>query len=244
VFDWLVGRKRWIVAAVIFRSVHILFTSVFTNLGGWRTGMVGSLGYWLEQHGVQRGSQPWFYYLFVTPFYEFLPLIFALLGIHLWTKQRRQLAGVVLGTAGTAAVPVYSLTNWLVQPQPDRRDAAQQHPRAVGGRGAAGRGRCCWALWFSVRRQQLAERLGLVGGWRELVDLPAFVGFVRSLIWWMLLAWPAYSIAGEKMPWLSTHLTIPMALLAGWYLGQRVESVAGRALLSRRALAAIGLWRC
>ena len=44
-------RKRWIVAALIFHSIFlILFTSVFTNIGGWRTGMIGSLGYWLEQH--------------------------------------------------------------------------------------------------------------------------------------------------------------------------------------------------
>ena len=236
-------RKRWIVAAVIFHALFIiLFTSVFTNLGGWRTGMIGSLGYWLEQHGVQRGSQPWFYYLFVTPFYEFLPLIFALLGIHLWTKQRRinwlVWYWVLLALA---AVPVYSLANWLFNR--NQIDATQHSsiPGLLAAVALLAVGGIAWALWFSVRRQQLAERLGLVGGWRELVDLPAFVGFVPSLIWWMLLAWPAYSIAGEKMPWLSTHLTIPMALLAGWYLGQRVESVAGRALLSRRALVAIGL---
>ena len=236
-------RRRWIVAAVIFHALFIiLFTSVFTNLGGWRTGMIGSLGYWLEQHGVQRGSQPWFYYLFVTPFYEFLPLIFALLGIHLWTKQRRinwlVWYWVVLALA---AVPLYSLVNWLFNRNQLDATLHSSIPGLLAAAALVAMGAVAWVLWFRSRRQQLAERLGLTGGWRELVDLPAFVGFVPSLIWWMLLAWPAYSIAGEKMPWLSTHLTIPMGLLAGWYLGQRVESVAGRALLSRRGVLAVGL---
>jgi predicted membrane-bound mannosyltransferase/DNA-binding beta-propeller fold protein YncE len=236
-------RKRFLVAAIIFHAIFItLFTSVFTNLGGWRTGTIGSLGYWLEQHGVQRGSQPWFYYLFVTPFYEFLPLIFALLGIHLWTKQRRVNWLVWYWVLlALAAVPTYSLVNWLFNRNQIDATLHSSIPGALAAVALLAVGGVAWVLWFLARRRQLAERLGLERGWRELVDLPAFVGFVPSLIWWMLLAWPAYSIAGEKMPWLSTHLTIPMALLAGWYLGQRLESVAGRALLSRRGLLAIGL---
>jgi hypothetical protein len=35
--------------------------------------MVGSLGYWLEQQGVERGNQPWYYYALVqVPVYEYL----------------------------------------------------------------------------------------------------------------------------------------------------------------------------
>lgn len=233
-------RKRWIVAAVIFHTIFIiLFTSVFTNLGGWRTGMIGSLGYWLEQHGVQRGSQPWFYYLFVTPFYEFLPVIFSVAGIYLWTKQRR-ISGVVWYwiLLLLAAIPAYSLVNWLFNR--NQANALQQSiipgllvAAAILGAGAV--------FWFVAWRRRLADGLGLERGLRELVDLPAFVGFVPSLIWWMLLTWPAYSIAGEKMPWLSVHFVIPMALLSGWYLGQRVEWAGARELVGRRGLLAIGL---
>ncbi len=236
-------RKRWIVAALIFHSIFlILFTSVFTNIGGWRTGMIGSLGYWLEQHGVQRGSQPWFYYLFVTPFYEFLPLIFAVAGIYLWTKRQRVNWLVWYWVLlGLAAAGVYSLANWLFNRNQIDTTLHSSTPGLLAAVALLVVGAVVWGLWFVARRRQLAERLGLERGFRELVDLPAFVGFVPSLIWWMLLAWPAYSIAGEKMPWLSTHLTVPMALLGGWYLGQRVESIAGRGVLSRRVLLAIGL---
>ncbi|HKF95267.1 MAG TPA: hypothetical protein VKB96_11855, partial [Gammaproteobacteria bacterium] len=57
-------------------------TTVFTNAAGFFTGLIGSLGYWLVQQGVQRGSQPWYYYVFVQiPIYEFLPAIGVIVAI-------------------------------------------------------------------------------------------------------------------------------------------------------------------
>jgi len=77
-WDW----KRWLISAGLFYSIFIvLYTTFFTNGQGFATGVVGSLGYWLVQHGVQRGDQPWYYYLFLMPMYEFVPLIFSLMGI-------------------------------------------------------------------------------------------------------------------------------------------------------------------
>jgi DNA-binding beta-propeller fold protein YncE len=43
------------------------------------------------------------------------------------------------------------------------------------------------------------------------------------LIWWALSSLLAFSIAGEKMPWLTVHMTLPMILLTGWGLGQVIE---------------------
>ncbi|MFQ5811810.1 MAG: flippase activity-associated protein Agl23 [Anaerolineae bacterium] len=77
-WDW----RRWLISAGLFYSIYIvLYTTFFTNGQGFATGLVGSLGYWLAQHGVQRGSQPWFYYFVLMPMYEFVPLIFSLMGI-------------------------------------------------------------------------------------------------------------------------------------------------------------------
>ncbi|MCB0072171.1 MAG: TIGR03663 family protein, partial [Caldilineaceae bacterium] len=44
-------------------------------------------------------------------------------------------------------------------------------------------------------------------------------------IWWTLGAWSAYTIAGEKMPWLMTHLALPMCVVGGWYLGRLIRRV-------------------
>ncbi|NJN65771.1 MAG: TIGR03663 family protein [Chloroflexaceae bacterium] len=36
------------------------------------------------------------------------------------------------------------------------------------------------------------------------------------LCWWCLAAFGIYSWAGEKMPWLTVHVALPMVLLSGW----------------------------
>ena len=69
--------REWLIGAGIYYGIFILFyTSIFSNMGGIYSGMIGSLGYWLEQHGVERGSQPWYYFILIQlPLYEYLALI-------------------------------------------------------------------------------------------------------------------------------------------------------------------------
>jgi uncharacterized protein (TIGR03663 family) len=74
-------RRRWPICAGLFYVIFVpLFTSMYTNGQGFATGMVGQLGYWLSQHGVKRGGQPWFYYLVLFPLYEFLPILLGVAG--------------------------------------------------------------------------------------------------------------------------------------------------------------------
>lgn len=47
--------------------------------------------------------------------------------------------------------------------------------------------------------------------------------FVSLTLWWAGLLWVALSLAGEKMPWLSTHLAVPFILLTGWWIGRLLE---------------------
>ena len=37
---------------------------------------------------------------------------------------------------------------------------------------------------------------------------------------WIILTWIAYLIAGEKMPWLVTHIVLPQILLSGYFIGK------------------------
>jgi len=77
-WDW----KRWLICAGLFYGIYVvMYTTFFTNGQGFATGVVGSLGYWLAQQDVHRGSQPWFYYFVLLPFYEFVPLIFSVVGM-------------------------------------------------------------------------------------------------------------------------------------------------------------------
>lgn len=45
--------------------------------------------------------------------------------------------------------------------------------------------------------------------------------FVPGLLaWWSIFALAIYSWAGEKMPWLTIHMVLPLALLGGWALAR------------------------
>lgn len=57
--------------------------------------------------------------------------------------------------------------------------------------------------------------LALAGGAWALLRGSAFA---RFLVLWFVALFAALSFAGEKMPWLNTHLAIPAALLAAWTL--------------------------
>ena len=161
-WDW----RRWLVAAGVFFGIFIVFyTTLFTNDDGLASGLVGSLGYWLEQHGVERGGQPWYYYLFLQiPIYEYLPAIGSIMAFVYWIRLR-----------------------------PDDQDPGQES--SSGGS-------------FPV-----------IG----------FLGFmtITSLI--------VYSFAGEKMPWLTVHIALPMILFGGWGIGQFLERINWQALRKQRS---------
>ncbi|MFC2038048.1 flippase activity-associated protein Agl23, partial [Chloroflexota bacterium] len=72
--------QDWLIAAVLMFVLYaLLFTTFFTNPVGLGTGVFGSISYWLAQQEVQRGGQPWYYYLLLLPMYEFVPLLFSLI---------------------------------------------------------------------------------------------------------------------------------------------------------------------
>ncbi len=89
--------STWLKSAAIFYAIYIvLYTTIFTNGQGFFTGIIGSLGYWLSQQSVQRGSQPIYYYALIQiPMYEFLPALGSLLGVFYlirnWITKKNEL---------------------------------------------------------------------------------------------------------------------------------------------------------
>ena len=82
------SRDWWKLALLFWVPFTILYTSVFTNSDGFFTGLVGSLGYWLVQQDVERGSQPWYYYILIQiPVYEFLPALGTILAAYFGIKK-------------------------------------------------------------------------------------------------------------------------------------------------------------
>lgn len=131
----------------------LLFTTLFTNLYGLASGTIatnGTLLYWMGQQDVQRGEQPWFYYLLLFPQYEFFGLVFGLFATVIigWRA-------LIVGLGRAAPGPRFFCDIFL-------------------------------AIWFG--------------------------SIVFALSW-----------AGEKMPWLVTHITLPALLLAASLLGALAE---------------------
>jgi predicted membrane-bound mannosyltransferase/DNA-binding beta-propeller fold protein YncE len=153
-------KNSWLIAAAIYFAIYILlFTTFLTNAYGLASGFVGSLGYWLEQQGVERGSQPEYYYVVMTSLYEFLPLLLSLIAV------------IYVGIRG------------LLLP----------------------------------RLQPKIERLGELSTAKQC--------FIPFVLWWVALSWVGYSVAGERMPWLTVHLALPTIVLSGWLVGRLIEGV-------------------
>ncbi len=87
---WIWNKRLWWKLALTFWvPFTVFYTTFFTNSDGFFTGTLGSLSYWLVQQGVERGSQPWYYYLLIQiPVYEFLPALGLILAVYLGLRRR------------------------------------------------------------------------------------------------------------------------------------------------------------
>jgi uncharacterized protein (TIGR03663 family) len=182
------NAEVWWKNAVLFYSIFtILFTTVFTNSVGFFTGIFGSLGYWLVQQDVARGSQPWYYYLLIQiPVYEFLPAL-----------------GV-----------------WV-------------------------------ALFFGFRKKKKGVQQEIIEGNENTesanAPLVAKRGFdlqgttFALLLWWVISSLIAYSYAGERMPWLTYHITLPMILITGWGLNHLFKGIPWKELLQKKLWVGAGV---
>jgi uncharacterized protein (TIGR03663 family) len=95
----------------------LLFSSFLTNPAGLKTGLWGSIDYWLSQQDVGRGGQPWFYYLVLIPAYEWAILLLGLVGVVAVVRRPALQGGfLVWYLAGTLLVFSWASERmpWLV----------------------------------------------------------------------------------------------------------------------------------
>ncbi len=64
----------------------------------------------------------------------------------------------------------------------------------------------------------------------------ALIGF------WVFTSLLAYSIAGEKMPWLTVHIALPMILMSAWFFGNIIDTFDWSAFRSKKGWLAVGLF--
>jgi uncharacterized protein (TIGR03663 family) len=210
-WDW----RRWLLAAAVFYVIFVvLYTTVFTNGNGLASGTVGSLAYWLEQQDVQRGSQPPYYYGLLVPLYEYLPLVgFLGAAVYVLLKGLRSSEKVSTAQPDTPSNDVFAMhvrqgdsADEPLAPAPE--PAPEENAPSSEDSGSA-----------------LSKETG-----RTFSLESAFVLF---LLFWTAMTWVAYSAAGEKMPWLTTHFAVPMAMATGWGVGKLIDSIEWGSVLRR-----------
>ncbi len=198
-FIWL--RERWFVAAGAFWAIEVLFFTTFlTNGQGIGTGLIGSLGYWIDQQEVMRGGQPWYYFYLVVPLYEFLPLILSAIGVVgaiTWLIRHG-------GERTAQAVPADAVL------LPDGRAAEMP---AMGAQKAPVAAVDPYAGDADLDAQPLLSVQAL---------------FVAFLVFWPLCTWAVFTYVGEKMPWHTVYMAASMAPLAGWWLGRVIDGIDWR----------------
>lgn len=180
-------RRLWLLNFALFYGIFALFYTTFFTYGqGFFTGLVGSLGYWLSQQSVERGSQPLYYYaLLQIPVYEYLAALGTLLAVYF---------GIRHGKFATV---------------PGVAPASMEIPEARGGEEQAA----------PVRK----------------------VPTLALLVYWSVMSLIAYSVAGERMPWLTVHIALPLLLAAGWGLGYLVDSAPWKKIATPGGMIALTL---
>ncbi len=177
----------------------VIFTLLFSVFGTYPLGFLdgwyrGLQYWWLSQHEVARGGQPWYYYLMLLPVYELLAVLVTIGGLL------SLVVGLIAGwlpVGRGAAAPDGAVT----EPAPTSLRARRRVtvPAAVqavddGYTVVGDSGGSRYATTKLSRAENLAQL------------------FVPFTLYWGILSLIAYSWAGEKMPWLLIHTALPLTL--------------------------------
>jgi uncharacterized protein (TIGR03663 family) len=237
VHTWRTERHAlWIAGATFLVIFALLFSTFFAYPRGFLDGWYQGIKYWLgSQHEYARGDQPWFYYLLLLPIYDLLALVFGLGGL-VWLMlgtRRRPTTNARPTPRGYPVRPTSEETSaysendehevqpgvWHAELDADEHDhQVLPAPVIVGG------ARVYDTYQLEPRATELTEPAVTAQLIQPLSDRhpPLLVFFLG---YWFVQSFVAFSWAGEKMPWLVTHISLPATLLAAWVLGELVERV-------------------
>ncbi len=203
------NRRVFLKSAAAFYMIFVFFyTTVFSNMHGFFTGIIGSLGYWLSQQNVQRGGQPIYYYALIQlPVYEFAAIAGTILALAIAIKKRK----------------FWTVPGEMLSESPEDEiilipESADENPVDTEASDA-------------LTTEETAEPAASPVPQKEK-QIPVLL----FLIYWGISSLIAYSIAGEKMPWLTVHIAMPLALSAAWGMGYLTEVLPWRKLFSKKGL--------
>lgn len=172
-----------------------------------------AVSYWWGQHAEHRLKGPFHYYVPLLVVYEWPLLLIVFAG-----GIRRLLATPMLSSVGVTAIIVGAVVGVAAGMALDAETLdGQLHAQSVGHLAVAG---------------------ALSGGVLVLVvaDLFTRQRARAFLVFWLFSTVLAISYAGEKIPWLTVHVALPLAMLAGAEVASFVRWVQTWVSLGRSAM--------
>jgi uncharacterized protein (TIGR03663 family) len=198
-------------ASFMFIGIYItLYTTFFTNPRGVWDSIFTTFQYWIEQNRIQRIRGAFTYYLPFLALYE-LPVILVV-GLGLFTKLSKTEYTREIFIGVTLATVVLMYTLWS-SPLPKELSLFGQVFQVNHLTHMDTFADVVYALY-----------LIFLGGWGVFHFLRQKEVFTAFLLYWSVMALLIYSYAGEKIPWLSVHVALPLILLAGKFMGEFLNS--------------------
>jgi predicted membrane-bound mannosyltransferase/DNA-binding beta-propeller fold protein YncE len=208
--------RVWLVNIGAFWAIFTLFyTSLFTQGSGFPMGLMGALGYWMAQQGVTRGTQPLYYYALVQiPIYEFLPAFGTLLAAGMGIPK------LIRALQSEEKTPGEDTEDASTSPAIDEtRDVEEAIITTTTTDQPVAAISTTTALELEEEEEE-EEKPRIVDNAGEYRRPP----ILAFLLYWSVMSLIAFSFAGERMPWLTTHIAMPMILTSGWSFGKLIES--------------------
>ena len=194
-------RAIWIALAILASIYVLMYTTFFAYPRGAIDGLYAGLAYWLgSQQDYARGDQPWYYYILQLPIYEPIAL---LSGIGMIVYMVAEVSRRALASRGRG--------NKEIRSRGDK--AALQLERSASSDEVE-------------ESEEAAETQELTPGPQHPIFAPLPL-FALLLIFWFVTSIIIFSWAGEKMPWLVVHLSLPGNLLAAWVIARLLHIADG-----------------
>ncbi len=215
--------KLWLQNFAIFYAIFTVFyTTFFTNGFGFFTGIIGSLGYWLSQQSVYRGEQPFYYYFLIQiPIYEYIAVFGTFLAVYFGSKYSRWSQLPTDSPANTMdEVPAVFVE------EPDLIESVEPNHTEVQTGIASGLEPEPGTAIAEPEQPEI---------FNQNLRLPV----LSLLVFWSISSVLAYTFAGERMPWLTVHIAVPLLLTAGWGFGWLVDTTPWKRFTQNRSWIAL-----
>ena len=193
----ILGVYNLIASISIFGIIWITLFTAFYQQPQDVNAFAKAWGYWITQHKSERVGGPWSYYIPFIYLYELLVFVPAVM--VLFTGWRRARMPLVLFLCLGAAV----VLRWNLQ-------------------GGVKLGTLTpWWFFLFLPIFVIMVTGSLLAVWMSIRGrIKPFTGF---LVYWAIWSFFLYSFAGEKVPWLFTHILEPMILLSAVSIATLIE---------------------